>query len=294
MPFFVCFCFVFVFLNTCSVEVIARYSEPCRSVTPSADRKEKQEVVGVSCSTLYWYLLVACLLLARWAAEMLKMEFLFSSSVFRFVAYRCRTSTSTNFILETPHASDLVASNGMKVRHMISSHIVCVCVHLFFCHLSQMTWTMPFHIPDATCAATLQDYFERSPTDPSCSANSEPITVPACGTANLHTEHWCTVQRVERGLKETNKKKNCHAALYTQHSRHMHYLHSVFITPPCGHSCDCTDETAARPETWVCDLLPPSLPEPYGASETENGNVVRAKGELTTEGLSPGGGDVSS
>lgn len=107
----------------------------------------------------------------------------------------------------------------------------------------------------------------------------------ACGTVNLHTEHWCTVQRVEMGLK--NKKKK-------QHGRHMHSLQSVFITPPCGHSCDCTDEAAARPETLVCDLLPPSLPEPYGASETENGNVVRAKGEVTTKGLRPGGGDVPS
>lgn len=44
----------------------------------------------------------------------------------------------------------------------------------------------------------------------------------------------------------------------------------------------------------VCDLFPPSLPEPYGASETENGNVLRAKGEVTTKGLSPGGGEVPS
>lgn len=74
----------------------------------------------------------------------------------------------------------------------------------------------------------------------------------------------------------------------------MRCIRSVLITPPCGHSCDCTEEAAERPEALVCDLVPPLLPEAYGASEAENGNVVRAKGEVTTKGLSPGGGDVPS
>lgn len=108
----------------------------------------------------------------------------------------------------------------------------------------------------------------------------------ACGTVNLHTEHWCTVQKGGDGVKK-KQQKNSVAGTCTPYN-------PFFITPPCGHSCDCTDEAAARPETLVCDLFPPSLPEPYGASETENGNVVRAKGEVATKGLSPGGGDVPS
>lgn len=73
-------------------------------------------------------------------------------------------------------------------------------------------------------------------------------TMTACGTANLHTERWCNVQRLEWGLK---RKKNLPRYMHAQSSRHMHCIRSVFITPPCGHSCDCTEEAAARPETLV-------------------------------------------
>lgn len=33
----------------------------------------------------------------------------------------------------------------------------------------------------------------------------------ACGTVNLHTEHWCTVQRVEMGLKKKKTAWQAHA-----------------------------------------------------------------------------------
>lgn len=89
---------------------------------------------------------------------------------------------------------------------------------------------MPFHISDATCATTLQDYSEATVQSywselfgrqRAQAANSEPITMTARGTVNLHTEHWCTVQKGGDGVKKNKTKKK-------QHSRHMHSLQSVF------------------------------------------------------------------
>lgn len=62
------------------------------------------------------------------------------------------------------------------------------------------------------------------------------------------------VHRAKSG--EGVKKKQ----LYTAQPAHalpaLRFLFFFFITPPCGHSCDCTDEAAARPET--SSLWPPS------------------------------------
>lgn len=66
------------------------------------------------------------------------------------------------------------------------------------------------------------------------------------------------IQVVGAPCKQWRKKKCASGcSMHTHSGTHMHLLQSIFISPPCGHSCDYTEELSAW--TSIDSLWPPSL-----------------------------------